>query len=282
MTQITYNDFIQYFDSEEWDIGYLYGNEMTEVLNHPIKYNTNLIEWVLKNPPFFLPDDIFLVVVKQNYDYNYTHLKQFQDVCNLNFPDLDFTYIEPCNLKYAAVRAGLGRYAKNSLFYHNKFKFETHLAVAYVGKQIIDLPERNQYNLNVLELCSNCNDCIKACPAQAIHFDQGLNWIDLQACDNFCHFGNDKKIPSLKWSLVKFCKSISHLKYDEIYNIHNFPQWIEILNKENVSELEISPMTSYMHFPICRECTSQKRCSKYEGKYPYDWNACEVIMKEVE
>ena len=25
-------------------------------------------------------------------------------------------------------------------------------------------------------------------------------------------------------------------------------------------------------YPICRECTSQPKCSKYNGNYPYDWN----------
>lgn len=279
MTQIAYNDFIQVFDPEEWDIGYLYGEEMIEVLNHPIKYNSNFIEWMAMKPPMFQLSDIFIVVVKKNYDFDYTHVKLFIDICKIQFPQLKFTGFE-CNYKYAAVKAGLGRYAKNSLFYHLKFQFETHLAVFYMGNQIINPCNRKNANFNILEKCDGCNDCISACPAQAINFDQNRTWVNLLACDAFCHFGNHNTIPTLKWSWAKANKSLSNLSYNDLYKITTFNDWENITGGFNA--LEVSPQTVYPHFPICRECTSQKRCSKYNGKYPYDWNNFWIIPKEQE
>jgi hypothetical protein len=46
--------------------------------------------------------------------------------------------------------AGLGQYAKNSLFYHPKFQFETHLNVYVIHNQITNLPKRKSPNYNLL------------------------------------------------------------------------------------------------------------------------------------
>lgn len=268
MIQIDYQNFISFFNQDEWDISYLTGLDMIEVLNQPIKFNTNLIEYYHANGFDFNDKTIFLVVVKKNYDFDYTHVKNFFDICSNKCPELQFQQIE-CNLKYAAVKAGLGQYAKNSLFWHPRFQFETHLAVYQIFNEIINLPVQKISNFNLLNLCENCNDCIKSCPVSAIHYDNNKTWIELNSCDNFCHFGNDKHIPSIKWSYIHLDKELEKLSYQEVYDIKNFTDWDKLLNSYN---LNFNIQNTYMHFPICRECTSQKKCSRYNSKYPYDWN----------
>jgi len=36
------------------------------------------------------------------------------------------------------------------------------------------------------------------------------------------------------------------------------------------SKIENNNEIKYIQYPICRECTSQPKCSKFNGKYPYD------------
>lgn len=271
---ILYNDIINCFDLNEWDFSYLTGQEIFEVLNQPIKL-TNHVDEIKLYGQDFQDDSIFLVVVKHSYDFDYTITKFFPEILNKNF-NLTFRLFE-CNYKYAAVKAGLGQYAKNSLFHHPKFDFDSHLAVYLFQDNIIGLPKRNASNFNLLAQCEGCNDCINACPAHAINLnDMGRTWINLQTCDNFCHFGNGGRIPSIKWNLVKI--NNIPLTQEQVYKITNFPQWIQAVGSQG-EFLKINGNSHHVIFPVCRECTSQKRCTKYGGKYPYDWNRVLIFDK---
>lgn len=271
---IDYNIFNQFFSPDEWDIGYLFGKEIYEVLNQPIKLH-NQVDNIKLNGASFDDTTIFLVVVKHSYDFDYSLNIEFNKILVENQIKLNYEIFE-CNYKYAAVKAGLGQYARNSLFHHPRYDFDLHLAVYLIRDNIYNLPSRNLENFNLLDSCNNCYDCIHACPAQAIHINsQGRTWIDLQACDNFCHFGNHGKIPSIKWNLVKI--NNINLTDQEIWDIHNFQDWQKAIGPQG-EFLKLNNENSCVIFPICRECTSQKRCTKYNGKYPYDWNR--VIIRE--
>lgn len=273
---IKYSDIIKCFDSNEWDFSYLTFSEMQEVLNHPIKL-INRIEEIKLYKTDFQEQSICLIVVKHTYDFDYTLNKFFIETLNEYYSNLNYRVFE-CNYKYAAVKSGLGQYAKNSLFYHSKFQFDSHIAVFLFPEGIDDLPNRKPANFHLLKSCENCEDCIKACPVSAINInDQSRTWIDLIKCDNFCHFGNHGKIPSIKWNLVKI--NNLNLSQEEIYNIQNFQDWIQTVGPGG-EFLNINGNNSYVVFPICRECTSQKKCSKYGGKYPYDWNRILIFNKE--
>lgn len=275
MQTISYDQIIKNFNKDVWDFSYLTSTEFKEILNFPVKFNNNVIEQVVSGK-FSYPDySTILIVVKKTKDYDYSIDKDFSTICQNNLPNLSYFQIY-CNLKYAAVKAGLGQYGKNMLFHHPKFDFDIHLAAFMIYNPIINLPQRNKANFNLLSQCENCNDCYNACPVNAIHNQQEPFWLDAYACDNFCYYSNHTKIPSIKWNKIPF----QHGIFDEnfIYSIqsnkdyyNHFPEGTKGEIRDNQGEKH------YIHYPICRECTSQPKCTKYNGNYPYNWNDVQIL-----
>ena len=226
----------------------------------------------------FSKSSFFLVCVKQTKNFDYTLMKTFSTIIKNKMPGLVFNDFN-CNYKYAAVKAGLGQYAKNSLFYHPVFQFETHIEVFLIQNEIIDLPERKSADFNLLSLCNNCNDCINACPVGAINDNNERIWINTWDCDNFCGFSNHPIIPSIKWNwfvLDDEKRSLFSNKQD-IAAVQSYADLKKISNKTSCRYITINNQSYQAIFPICRECTSQKRCSKYNGKYPYDFNDVQLL-----
>jgi hypothetical protein len=78
------------------------------------------------------------------------------------------------------------------------------------------------------------------------------------------------------------------ISFHDISKLFNAQQWdIGYLSAERLLQCSLSPVkaashpyghnfTNSIHFqgvtniPFCRECTSQPRCSKWGGKYPYE------------
>lgn len=266
MDIISYKEIISLFD-DEWDFSYLTYDEMMEVLNFPVKMGNNHLERLVQNND--IPTTAhFLIVVKHTIDYDYSLNLIFRKKCEEHFINIklgDFW----CNYKYAVVKAGLGQYAKNSLVYHNKFQFDTHFAVFIIFNPIIDLPKRELNNFALLDQCKNCFDCQNACPVSAIHYNNDNNyaWIDMNKCDNFCFFGNHNKIPSIKLNHYL----LQELSLEEKRNICSYKDLHQIfpniiLSPGYIDNNEIH----YIQYPTCRECTSQKKCTRYGGNYPYD------------
>lgn len=253
------------FNDDIWDIGYLYPDEMKEVLNTPIKFPSNL--------PIYTEElnfKIYLIIIKKTKNFDYTIRHDFYKTVKKNIPNLNLSYIY-CNYKYAAVLAGLGQYARNTLLYHNKFQFETHFTMFGIEQELTELPIRNEPNFSLLKRCENCYDCIKACPAQALHINsQGKTWIDTVTCDNFNHYNNHPTIPSLKenWSKIE----APWLTEQQLFQIKSGKSCLEIANKSINHEIWLKGKKYSVIYPICRECSSQKRCSQFNGNYPYDKN----------
>ena len=277
---IKYNKIINIFNKEEWDFSYLTHQEIWEILNHPVKLEDPMDELILNKNPFN-KNCLFLVCIKKTENFDYTFLSEFIKNCKNTIPELNISKFW-CNYKYAAVRAGLGQYAKNSLFYHPKFQFETHIGVFLIKNQIIELPQRNKPNFRLLPQCKNCNDCILSCPVQAIHYENNQTWINLCDCDNFCSFGNHPKIPSLKWNWFTLDDELSSYftDFEKIYNIKSYYNLKQISKKINSQQIIINNEIYNGIFPICRECTSQPKCSKYNGNYPYNWNDITLIKQK--
>ena len=275
MKIIDYNDIINYFDNNIWDFSYLTSEEINEILNFPIKFNINEIT-NLVNGTYEIPkESIILIVVKYSKDYDYSIDKDFDTICKLNLPELKYEQLY-CNLKYAAVKSGLGQYGKNMVFHHPKFNFDVHLAAFILKNPIINLPVRNSINLNFLKECDNCNDCYNACPAHAIHNQIQPFWVDAYKCDAFCYYGNHAQIPSVKWNKIPFQHGI--FDKDLIFSIHSNKDYYNHFPKGNKGEVvDNNGNIHHIHYPICRECTSQPKCSKYNGNYPYDWNDVKVL-----
>lgn len=270
LINISFNSITSLFD-ENWDFSYLNYSEMEEVLNFPIKLAPNHLERLVQQEQDIPEDVLFLIIVKKTQDYDYSLNHIFETTCNKYIPQLKLTNFW-CNYKYAAMKAGLGQLAKNSLFYHHNFQFETHLSVFIVFNHLTNLPIRNNPNYNLLDFCNGCDDCFNACPVGAIHNQGRLPWIDMNKCDNFCFFGNHTRIPSIKWNmpiLQNIQKGKIH-SYQDFYNL--FPD-----GKVNSSFIDDNGEIHWYQYPTCRECTSQPKCSKYNGKYPYDWNNVKIL-----
>jgi hypothetical protein len=187
------------------------------------------------------------------------------------------------NFKEAAILAGLGVRAKNSLIYSYKFGFDCHIAVVRFEDEIVDLPTNKRINYKIWNRCVGCDDCEKSCPVGAIH-NEGNDplawWLDSTKCDNFIGFGNHSTIPSVK-------KFWHQYVYPEVNadNVENTTDALQsklsfengglnsMLFDKNGYDYDgqvVRKNGNVVNIPFCRECTSQPRCSKWNGKYPYD------------
>ena len=84
--------------------------------------------------------------------------------------------------KTAARLAGLGSIGKNALFLHKTFGPRVRLGTLFTNAP---LPCGEPLDHS---LCSNCNLCVKACPAQALsgeEWHEGTMTVDAPACSDF-------------------------------------------------------------------------------------------------
>lgn len=274
MRKISFTELTSYFDKNDWDFSYLTYEEFVEVSNFPIKMNEELINNLTLHDFEFPKTGMILVICNKTNDFDYSLERKFFKKINQFFPYFKGGSLW-CNYKYAAMRSGLGQYAKNSLIYHPRFQFETHFLVVLVENEIIDLPVRNKANYQLLEQCNNCFDCFNSCPVKAINNIENYYWIDMEKCDNFNMFNNDEKIPSVKenWAKIEACD----LTEEELYNITNMRECFEKTQKNIHHCSLIKNEIVDIIYPICRECTSQPKCSKYNGKYPYNKNDVKIF-----
>lgn len=246
---------------------------MIEVLNFPIKLGKNLIEeYNCFSAEENFQNGFFLIVIKHTEDFEYSVSEHFLKKFRTNFPDVDIENFY-CNFKYAAVKAGLGQYGKNSLFYHPSFQFDTHLAAFFIANAKLIAEPKKEADFNYLNLCKNCNECINACPVQAIH-NNNFSWVNTEKCDNFCFYGNHPKIPTGKYNAVKI-QNIN-ISDEQLKAISNYKDFYDVTGQNLMTVSYEENNKFYVQYPICRECTSQ-RCTKYKGNYPYDKNNVKIL-----
>ena len=180
-------------------ISYLNIQEFNKITNFPIKQE-----------PLF-----------GEINLDYTHIKKTHGICliilnnqkttKLTIPeildsivDLQYKQINYLNKKMSAVTAGLGQYGKNQLIYNEDYGFHCNILTILIFNTITNLPVRKTPKYSYMDLCTNCNECIKNCPAHAIHADDYPGWLDRMACQNFFLFGNHPFIPSTKYGINAF------------------------------------------------------------------------------
>jgi len=185
------------------------------------------------------------------------------------------------NFKEAALQAGLGVVAKNSLIYNYRFGFDSKICVIGFDNKIINPPTNKRVNKKLWNRCIGCWDCSINCPVKAIHNDGNEmkhNWIDSSKCDNFLGLSDHPKIPSVK----KFWHAKVHPELSK-KEVAKLKTWFNVKEKYGVRGLPFD-RNGYTYNPsfgakkdgkpvnitMCRECTSQPRCSKWNGKYPYN------------
>ena len=276
MKEYTFAQIKECFDDNTWRLGYLTKDQTNLVYNIPVRREYLN---VFQNNCFIpIEDNLVIIFVQHTVDFDYGQIEKITQILNTNLKDLEIFPQELLNLKMAMVLSGLGQYGKNSLIYDDIFGFDIHIAAMAIKNPIRDLPKQQPARFGFLPQCKDCVDCFNACPVKAIHNQQeGPVWIDAAACDTFCHFGNHPIIPSLKWTHLTI--ENPWLKYEDIYNIDSRLHYEEVFSRPIDAFVTIKGEKKFLSMPVCRECTSRPKCSKYNGKYPYQ-QSIDRINKE--
>jgi ferredoxin len=282
---ISFNYIKSLFDENHWDIGVLTPELFHRANLHPVKAKLHLLNQPFmedfSNDLFFRKETNTIVLIRDGASWDYTHYQEARDILDRN--DERDNYLIYTNYKEAAILAGLGVRAKNSLIYSYRFGFDHHIAAVRFEKEIVDLPTDKRVNYKIWNRCVGCDDCAKACPVGAIH-NSGKNefswWLDSSKCETFIGISNHPTIPSVK----KYWHENVYPEIPKDY-VDGVTDYMKSLRPFNEGGLNGMPWNQNgytsdgqsvykdgvaVDIPICRECTSQPRCSKWNGKYPYD------------
>ena len=273
MTTISFNEIKALFD-ETWDVGVISAEDLLRISNMPIKSKTHIYGADFTNDVHFEGLTNTVILVKQGELWDYTHYHEAHDI--LENSGLKNWFSIYMNYKEATIQAGLGVRARNSLVYSYKFGFDCHIAAIGFNQTIVDLPTNKRVNKKLWKRCEGCDDCITACPVNAIHGREEPYWLDGGACDNFIGSGDHPTIPTIKkfWSehvYPEFPKDILDNIKTPMDAVKFFGQpslpWDR--NGYSFDGFVVRHEGQPINVPICRECTSQPRCSKWGGKFPY-------------
>lgn len=286
MKQISFNEIKKLFNSEYWDVGVISEKQLLQCAHMPIKWKMHTYGADFTNDIHFDKLANTIILIRDGHTWDYTHYDEaFQIMLNSSFDNWSPIYM---NFKEAAIMAGLGVRARNSLVYSYKFGFDCHIAAIKFNDEIIDLPTNRRINKKMWKRCEGCDDCRKACPAGAIHNEEEPYWLDSSACDNFIGISDHPTIPSIKtfWhkhvypdipkEIVDQIKTTfdveKHLGVKQLpWNRNGYSFDGQVVRKDGVP----------VNIAFCRECTSQPRCSKWNGKYPYDKVSSQMEVKPI-
>lgn len=266
MKTISFNYIQSLFPSEYWDIGIISAEQLKQASLHPIKFKFHPTGIDYTNDIHFKGLVNTIVLLRQGHTWDYTHYDQAEDILKTNNIQNYFSLYT--NFKEAAILAGLAVRARNSLIYSYKFGFDCHIAAIGFVDKIIDIPTNKRINHKLWRRCNNCYDCVNACPVNAIRAREEPFWLDSSACDNFIGKSDHPTIPSIK----KFWHEnvYPELSKEEADIIAENGQVPFDKNGYSFDGYVIRKNGEPVNVPFCRECTSQPRCSKWDGKYPYD------------
>lgn len=262
---VDFKELLSSFPRDRWEIGWLSAADLENLANAPIKIDYNAVFQVENN-------HIGIVFVKYSPRYDYGINFETEDW----FKNRDiFAVHRDLNEKKAAVLAGLGQQGRNTVFYSYRFGFDVHIRTFILhDAEVINLPPRKKPNFNFLSQCEGCHDCANACPVGAIHNEHNNNiWVDLHKCMFFCHYGNHPTIPSIKFGWRDlYHPEISNEDLEKITTPSEMHAAFGISDFESIVHLPDGGL-QFINYPVCRECVSQSKCSKYNGKHPYKWTA---------
>ena len=266
------------FPKDEWDVGYMTATQLKICANKPIKGAAHAIGLNFTNDIHFKNLRNCIVLIKKTSNTgDYGFYKEVQALMTKSVLKWRMIYT---NFKEAALQAGLGVRAKNSLVYTYRFGFDSKICVVGIDETVTNIPTNKRVNQKLWNRCIGCWDCAINCPVKAIHNDGDKmedNWVDGQACDDFIGLSDHPRIPSIKkfWhqhiypELSK--KEVTELntmfKVEKKYKKYGLP-----FDRDGYSfHPSFGPEKDgkAINIPMCRECTSQPRCSKYKGDYPY-------------
>lgn len=274
---VSFNEIKSIFDPEDWDVGFLTKEQLHRCANQPIKFKFHISGADFSNDVHFFHETNSIVLIRRSPTWDYTLNDEAEEILEKSHLD---NYLQIyTHYKHAAVLSGLGVQARNSLIYSYKFGFDCHITIFGFYDKIVDVPTNVRENHGMWPRCQGCMDCVNACPVKAIHASDDQKepfWLDADKCDNFIGMGEHETIPSIK----SFWKKYIHPELAELAdNIKSSQDCKQVFGSmhlpfdnngytydNNVVKKDGKPIA----LPFCRECTSQPRCSKWKGKYPYN------------
>ena len=196
---LDFNDIKNLFD-KTWDVGYLSSDRLIQCAHSPIKEKFHIYGIDYSNKIHFNNVYNSIVLMKEGHTWDYSHYQEAIDILSDAWNDpLMGWYPSYTNYKQAAIHAGMGVRAKNSLIYSYKFGFDCHICMISFIPEIINYPNVDKKrSFKLWKRCEGCDDCIKHCPAKAIHYSEDSPpWIDGAACENFIFYGKDERVPNV-------------------------------------------------------------------------------------
>ena len=268
------------FPKEKWDMGYITKTQLQICAYTPIKWKFHVFGLDFANDIHFENLRNCIVLIKETPkagDYDF-----YKEAANIIIKSgvigWDMIYT---NFKEAAIQAGLGVKAKNSLIYSYRFGFDCKICVIGFDQSFKNIPLNKRVNKKLWNRCVGCWDCAVNCPVKAIHNDGNDmkdNWLESSKCDDFLGLSDHPTIPSIK----KFWHKYVHPEVPK-EEVDKLKTWFDVKKKYGTGGLPwdkngYSFNSSFgaakdgkpIDIPVCRECTSQPRCSKWKGNYPYD------------
>lgn len=286
MIKISFNEIKKLFNEDDWDIGYLSADALKRCALHPVKLVSLLgVEDYSSHIYFRCTNSI--VLIRKGHTWDYTIYDESRAIINnsgIKQKGISCHNIHT-NYKEAAILSGLGVRARNSLIYSYRFGFDHHITAFRFENEITDIPTNKRVNYKIWNRCVGCDDCAKACPVGAIHNDEKdpfAWWLDSEKCMDFIGYSDHPTIPSMKkywhenvypnFSKKQVDKMTGLLATMDYYAQHGM-KWDDFPWDRNGYSYDgqvVRKNGKEIDVPICRECTSQPRCSKWNGKYPYD------------
>ena len=270
---LDFNDIKNLFD-KTWDVGYLSSDRLIQCAHSPIKEKFHIYGIDYSNKIHFNNVYNSIVLMKEGHTWDYSHYQEAIDILKDAWNDpLMGWYPSYTNYKQAAIHAGMGVRAKNSLIYSYKFGFDCHICMISFIPEIINYPNVDKKrSFKLWKRCEGCDDCIKHCPAKAIHYSEDSPpWIDGAACENFIFYGKDERVPNV----IDYWHKNVHpeIPQELIDQVDGVNKDIKITWDKNGYSYDGNVTRKNgekVLVPHCRECASQSRCSKWKGRYPYE------------
>ena len=256
-------------------VSYLTSLETKKLKNFPIKEKRKKEDFTPKEIDQIIQADGICLVIMLNMsqvfhreEYHYPNIEEVLNNFNIQYKE-----IQCGNKKMAAIMSGLGQYGKNQLVYNPVFGFEHNVRLFLIFNHITNLPLRNKPKYTYMDMCANCNECIKNCPAHALHGDDYPGWLDEDDCRQFFLYGNHEYIPSTKYGINAFLNNkFSEEELDKVVDSQSF---VDLFGFENLEKSYIEDNKRFdLEIDYCKECMNQLPCRK--TKFIYDKNYCKL------